>query len=310
MAGQNSLRFAFDALGTECSFQLYEERPGEAVQAAEAARNEILRIEKTYSRYRPDNLVHCINKAGALGGSIELDAETSDLIDLAFAAHERSGGLFDLTSGVFRAIWNDDLTRIPEIAELASLASRAGLHLVNWQRPNLKFLVTGMEIDFGGLGKEYAADRAAQICREFHIQHGLIDLGGDLVVLGPHPDGSAWRVGIRSPVDPDAAMATLLITHGALATSGNYARRWELEGRYFGHIINPRTGWPVEGLSSVTVWKETCIDAGLTSTIAMLMGNEGEQWLCSTDTEFLVIDQSNDMRGSIPIDARKFSDAG
>ena len=302
MPAHKPFQFTFVALGSPCEFLLHEDNSGDAERAANLARSEVERIERVYSRYRTDSFTHRINTVAAAGGGLDLDPETADLVDLAFEAHRRSGGLFDLTAGVYRAIWNDDLRHRPDGRQLAAIAARAGLHRVSWHRPHLAFPTPGMEIDFGGIGKEYAADRAAGICRANGIRHGLIDLGGDLVVLGPQPDGAPWRIGIRDPDQPETAIVTLLVTHGALATSGNYARRWEFEGQRFGHILDPRSGWPVDGLASVTVWNETCLAAGLTSTIAMLMGETGENWLRTEADAYLVIDRAGALRGSIPID--------
>ena len=106
-----------------------------------------------------------------------------------------------------------------------------------------------MEIDFGGIGKEYAADRVATICLEHGLRHGLVNLGGDIRAIGPQADGTPWRVGIRHPRVQDAAIAGFDLAAGALATSGDYERYFEIDGKRYCHILNPTTGMPVDALA-------------------------------------------------------------
>ncbi len=136
-----------------------------------------------------------------------------------------------------------------------------------------------MELDFGGVVKEYAADRAAVICAQAGFRHGLVDLGGDIKIVGPHPDASPWSVGIQHPRIADAVMATLELSHGAVATSGDYERFLEIDGTRYCHILSPRTGMPVRGLAGVSVAAEECVVAGSATTIAMLMEDRGAAWL-------------------------------
>jgi len=250
-----------------------------ASAAAEAAIAEVQRIERAYSRYRTDSIVHAINLAAQTGGSIAVDAETAGLIGIAWEVYWFSDGLFDITSGVLREIWNGQTATLPSDADVAGARASIGLHKVKWKPPVLSFSQAGMPIDFGGIGKEYAADRAADICRLHGISHGLVNLGGDIAIAGPNPDGSPCRIGISDPREPGTAIATLFAAAGGIATSGGYERYWEINGRHFAHILNPLTGWPVAGLSSVTVSAETCLAAGLYATVAMLKEAEGPRWL-------------------------------
>ncbi len=256
------------------------------------------RIEQCYSRYRSDSIIAAINAAARQGGDIEVDPETADLIDHAFDLHQRSGGLFDITSGVLRKAWNDDAVAAPDETTIAELLKSVGLQKVLWDRPRISFLVPGIEIDFGGIAKEYAADRAAAVCQSFGVQHGIVDLGGDIAVIGPNPDGSPWRIGIVDPKDRQTAIATLFVENGGVATSGDYERYWEFDGRRYGHILNPRTGWPVEGLISVTVAAESCLTAGAFSTVAILKGEGGIAWLGEHAPAHLYVDRALRLGGS------------
>ncbi|MGD0641471.1 MAG: FAD:protein FMN transferase [Roseiarcus sp.] len=299
MPGIEPRCYPFAAMGTRCELRLYADDERSAAGAASAAIAEVRRIERAYSRYRSDSVVSAINEAGKQGGAISLSREAADLIDLAFDAYRLSDGLFDVTSGALREVWRDDIAEPPSSRQIAPVLARIGLHKVAWERPRLSFGRRGMQVDLGGIGKEYAADRAANACRRRGISAGLVDLGGDIVAIGPHPDGTSWRIGVRDPRDPESALATLFLARGGVATSGDYERFWEFDGRRYGHIFDPRTGWPVRGLSSVTVAASTCLRAGLYSTIAMLKGEDGAQWLEEVAAPHVHVDAASRVGGSL-----------
>ncbi|MGI9592712.1 MAG: FAD:protein FMN transferase [Myxococcota bacterium] len=272
------IRRAFRAMGSPCEVRLHPQRKIDAGAIADAAVAEIRRLEQKYSRYREDSLATRINRSAGTPSGVEVDSETAALLDYAATAHAQSDGLFDPTSGILRRAWSRETTRLPTSEELASLLEHVGWQRLRWQPPQL-LLPAGMELDFGGFVKEYAADRAAELCRRLGARHGLIDLGGDLAVVGRHPDGSPWRVGIRNPRAPESAVATVDLFAGGIATSGDYERFVVLEGKRYSHLLDPRTGWPVEGLAGVSVAAPHCLVAGSATTIAMLKGADGAPWL-------------------------------
>ena len=195
--------FEFQAMGSKCEFLLFAESLEIASLAAKAAIGEVQRLERAYSRYRQDNAVHAINLAAAAGDTAAVDAETADLIDIAFEAYSLSEGFFDITSGVLQEIWNGRTEQLPSQERITGLLDRIGLRKVSWRRPELSFTQPGMQIDLGGIGKEYAADRAAEICRSLGAGCGMVNLGGDIAIIGPNQDGSPWRIGIRDPKAPE-----------------------------------------------------------------------------------------------------------
>ena len=291
-------RFEFHALGSDCSLQLFAPTTALARDAAVAAEREVARIETRYSRYRPDSELSRINAAAMNGGSVTVDAETAGLIDYAYACYRKSDGLFDITSGVLRTVWNFASGPPPRPDAVAALLPRIGLDKIEWDNPRLTFATAGMELDFGGIGKEYAADRAAQICAAAGICHGLVDLGGDIRLLGPHPDGTPWKIGIRHPRRPETPMSAVDLVSGAIATSGDYERFMEVAGRRYCHILNPRTGWPVRELRSASVIGPDCLVAGTLATIAMLKGREGPDWLRALGVRHVVMDDDGGIAGT------------
>lgn len=246
------------------------------------------RIEHKFSRYRSDNIVARIN--ASVGAPVEVDDETANLLDFAALVHRLSDGMFDITSGVLRRAWTfDGGTRPPEHAALNALLPLVGWSKVQWQRPFIT-LRPGMQIDFGGIGKEYAVDQATKRVAQTSDAPALVNFGGDLAVTRPRNGNQAWRVGIEG-IDSAARRASRLVdlAAGALATSGDTYRYVESEGQRLPHILDPRDGWPVRGAPrSVTVAAPTCTNAGMLTTLAMLRGPEAESFLKSEDVRHWV----------------------
>jgi thiamine biosynthesis lipoprotein len=274
-------RFPFRAMAAENEVQIHAADPGTAARAAASAVAEVRRIEDKYSRYRESSVVSRIN-AAAGGEPVFVDDETCGLLDYADACHRQSGGLFDATSGVLRRVWRFDRARVPRDEELAPLLGLIGWHRVERSGSRVRLALAGMELDFGGFGKEYAVDRAAEVLRAAGIESALVNLAGDLCVLGPTPGGEAWQVGIRHPRKAGELIARLPVHSGCVATSGDYERFFEVDGVRHCHILDPRTGRSVQGLRSVTVQAPSCLVAGSATTIAMLLGEDaGLAWLAT-----------------------------
>jgi thiamine biosynthesis lipoprotein len=293
------LHTRFRALGSPCEFQLYGDSQDQLEEIAARGVEELRRIETKYSRYLADSIVSQINRNSGSGTFVKLDPETDRLFAYAHTAFDQSGGLFDITSGVLRKAWDFESQRLPAEQEIRDLCKLVGWNRVEWRGGEIHLPRHGMEIDFGGFGKEYAADRVALQCREQGVAAGLIDLGGDVCVVGPHPDGSPWQIGIRNPRDPERAMASLPISRGALATSGDYERFMEIDGRRYCHLLDPRTGWPVEGLAAVSVVADQCLVAGTATTIAMLKGRSGARWLAKLGLPHLWVARDQSTGGSL-----------
>lgn len=251
--------------------------------------NEAQRIEKKFSRYRLDNIIHKINNSKSK--NICVDEETADLLDFSAQCYELSDGLFDVTSGVLREVWQfDGSNNIPATSLVEQTLQRVGWPKVKWQRPNL-CMQTGMEIDLGGLGKEYAVDQAAKLMKNHAPDvNALINFGGDLVATGPRLNDVPWSIGVDDPSRTgEQAVGGVQLSKGALATSGD-ARRFLLKDNIrYSHILNPKTGWPVEQAPrSVSVMSNTCIEAGMLATFALLQGKEARSFLEEQDVPFWI----------------------
>jgi len=272
-------RFRFKAMGCPCALQIHADSASAARAWAASARGEIERLEQKYSRYRGDSLLSRINASAGDPDGVAVDRETASLLDYAATCHEQSGGLFDITSGILRRAWDFRSGRLPELARIAELLPRVGWEKVRWSGGRVALPLAGMELDLGGYVKEYAADRVAALLRGEGCRAGIVDLGGDLAIVGAHPDGQPWIVGIRDARHPERPALSVPVSEGGVATSGDYERCMVVDGVRYGHILDPRTGWPVSGLASVTVFAPRCLVAGSASTIALLQGERARTWL-------------------------------
>lgn len=277
-------------MGCPCEIQLFAGAPAEAKRIANVAIADVRRLETLYSRYLDGNLFSRINQAANDAAEICVDPETAGLLNYAETCHQQSDGLFDITSGILRRAWRFDGGRLPEQSAIDALLDKVGWDKLLWRPPVLKFLVPGMEIDFGGIVKEYAADRAAALCREAGVMHGIVNLGGDVALIGPRADRRPWQIGIHHPRQPDGVIATLDLHRGSVASSGDYQRCIVIGDTRYSHVLNPKTGWPTRHLASVSVVSDFCVVAGSASTIAMLKEEQGPAWLKELNLPHLWVD--------------------
>ena len=306
MKSWRALRFDFRAMASPCSIQMDGQDEPAMRQAAAQAIAEVQRIEHKYSRYREDSIVSRINQSATNGAAIEVDAETADLLEFAHALWRMSDGLFDITSGVLRQAWDFRAARLPEPTKLQSALEKVGWGKVERSGSAVRLTQPGMELDFGGFGKEYAADRAAALLHSHGIGHALVNLGGDLHALGaralPELHDAAWQIEIQHP-RPDTAsgkssLAVLALQQGGLATSGDYERFFIQDGKRYCHVLNPHTGWPVTHWQSVSVLATNTTTAGALTTIAMLKGADAVDWLAAQGVRYLAVQCDGQLHSS------------
>lgn len=271
-------RGCFRAMGSPCEVLVDGENAQLAEELVRSAASEAWRIERKFSRYRRDNIVHAINNSS--GARVRVDKETARLLNFAQRCFDLSDGLFDITSGVLRRAWHfDGSNRVPSEDQVKGLLRYVGWDKVRWKRPHI-VLPRGMEIDLGGIGKEYAVDRVLLRLCERHRVSVLVNFGGDLRVSGPRKGCQPWVVGVEHSRGGKASPLIVEIYDGAMATSGDAHRFLVKDGRRYGHILDPRTGWPIEHAPrSVTIASTTCIEAGIFATLGLLHGAQAERFL-------------------------------
>ncbi|MCF6282696.1 MAG: FAD:protein FMN transferase [Candidatus Polarisedimenticolaceae bacterium] len=269
----------FTAMASPCELLMEVANRTEAEALAQCAYDEAKRIERTFSRYRDDNIIHQINTSS--GCPIEVDEEMANLLDYADHCYQLSEGRFDITSGLLRQAWKfDGSDNLPETALIERLRLSVSWKKVIWQRPFIT-LPKGMEIDLGGIGKEYAVDSTTNLLRQKTAASLLINFGGDLAVTHARKSGNGWCVAIDHPDRCGSSSGQEIeIKQGALATSGDAQRYLLKDGIRYSHILDPTTGWPVaETPRSVTVHAANCTEAGILATLSMLHGRGAEAFL-------------------------------
>jgi thiamine biosynthesis lipoprotein len=268
-----------------CEILIRTDSITDAEELGQLAHTEALRIEHKFSRYRDDNIVYAINKSG--GNPVKLDEETLKLLEYAGHCHSLSEGLFDITSGILRRAWTFKGEKLkPNQKLIESLLELVGWEKIKFSRNEI-VLLPGMEIDFGGIGKEYAVDKTAQLLFSSSGLPAMINFGGDITIVGSEKLKEPWCVGISDPEQPDFPVGFIEMLKGAVTTSGVSYRHCFVNGKRLGHIINPKTGWPAaDAPRSVTVVGNFCMEAGMLSTLAMLYGKDAETFLIRQNVKF------------------------
>lgn len=274
-AGEPLRRLSFPALGTLCEVQYATS--GSDRQAADFERvvvSWVNEFEAKYSRFRPGSLISRINAAAGKDW-VEIDEEMEGLLKLCDSLYFLTQGILDPTSLPLIRLWDYKSAnpRVPAAPDLA-----AALALVGWKKvqrePGRVFLPrVGMALDFGGFGKEYAVDFVAQLAVERGIAAALVDFGHDLRAVGAPPGRPAWHIGLEDPTHVGATRGSMALVNRGVASSGDYLRCFVVDGKRYGHIIDPRTGWPVSnGCTQATVVASSCLQAGILSTTAFVLG--------------------------------------
>jgi thiamine biosynthesis lipoprotein len=270
-------RLAFRAMATQCEVQY--SAPGGDAQASKfeaAAAGWVHAFEAKYSRFQPGSIVSKINDAAGKDW-VQVDPETEGLLAMCDTLVFMTRGILDPTALPLIRIWNWK-AEPPAIPDTQAIS--AALKLVGWSKvrrePGKVFLPEmGMALDFGGFGKEYAVDIVSLIAKDHGITNSLVDFGHDLRAEGAPPGRPAWHIGLEDPKVPGKTWASIGLRGKSIASSGDYIRSFTIAGKRYGHIIDPRTGWPVaNGCTQATVIAGTCLQAGMLSTAAFIAGVE------------------------------------
>lgn len=278
----------FSAMASPCYVLIDSDSFDSAQLIADICYQETYRIEQKYSRYKGNNIIHKINNND--GHAIPIDNETFQLIQYADTCYQLSNGLFDISSGALRYLWKfDGKTQPPSNQKIQKYLKKIGWNKVKWNEGLIQ-LPPGMEIDLGGIGKEYAVDRCASLVAKKTLTSFAINYGGDIFVNNIRNNGQCWTIGIEKPdINTKSAIQNIQLKNGGIATSGNTKRFILFKNKRYGHILNPKTGKPINGAPlSVTVIAENCTQAGILATLAMLQGEEAESFLEKQQVRFWV----------------------
>lgn len=238
---------------------------------------EISRIESLISEWMPGSQVSEVNRNAGIR-PVRVDREVFELTRRALAYSEMSEGAFDISTAAMDKIWKFDGSMItmpsPE-AVRESVRNVGYRHIVLDSLASTIYLARpGMKIGFGSIGKGYAADKARGLMQSLEVGAGIINASGDLSAWGAQPGGKAWRIGIHNPFRPGSIVKTLKLKEGSAATSGSYEKFAEIGDKRYSHILNPQTGYPSTGLTSVTVTGPSAEFANALSTSVMVLGKD------------------------------------
>ncbi len=276
-AAPDSLYYeARPAMGTTVEVYLYAAGAGRAEALFEAAFDEVERIEAAFSTYRPTSELSRINTY-ADATPVTTDPEVFALIDHALAYSRSTDGAFDITVGRLMKAWGffRGQGRYPSREELLEARKKTGWAYVTLDSTarTVRFGKMGLQLDVGAIGKGYAIDQVARLLRAQGVEAALIGTGqSSYYAVGAPPGEAGWPVRVPAPFDHAQTLSTVYLRDAALSTSGNYEKFFELEGKQYCHIMDPRTGRPVEGMVQVTVIAPNAADSDALATSVFVLG--------------------------------------
>lgn len=268
-------RLTFHAMGTQCRVDVNDSFPHQEIRSV--CKRILLWVsdfESKYSRFIPDSLIGRINHAAGEHW-VEIDDETETIFNLCQEFHFMTHGAFDPNSLAILKLWNwkAKTPQIPTDGQVSSARDLSGWSRLQRRSGGVFLPKKGMGIDLGGIGKEYAVDCVMNIIKMSGVGDALIDFGQDLRMTGKPSGKPAWHIGLENPQQPGLCWTSLAMNEKAVASSGDYLRNFTYQGKRYGHIIDPRTGYPVENeCGGVTVIAPTCTVAGVLATSVFLLG--------------------------------------
>jgi thiamine biosynthesis lipoprotein len=253
-------------------------------------------FEDIFSRTREGSDIYLINAAA--GAPVEVHSETADIIARACSFSELSGGLFDITIGTVTCLWDFSEGVIPNPDELAAALGHIDYHNIKIDGTTVTLADPQTKLDLGGIAKGYIADDVVALLKDGGCQSANVNLGGNVYVLGSKPDGSPWNVGIQDPFEPRGTIiGSIPLTDQSISTSGPYERGFEADGVFYHHILDPRTGYPVQtDLASTTIISTSSTTGDALSTTTFLLG---------ADAALELIDAQSSLKGILVDDQKE-----
>ncbi len=271
------LKTPVDLMGSRFEITIVERDSLVARQRTEQAIREISRIEQLISEWIPNTEISTVN-AMAGKAPVKVSEDVFRLTERALFFSEITNGLFDISVASMFSVWKFDGEEhaIPDSIQIAKSVEKVNYKNIVLDKKNHTIFLKeeGMKIGFGATGKGYAADKASSLLKQLGVPAGIVNASGDLVTWGVLPNREKWKIGIQNPYEIEKAVEVIRIRNGAMTTSGNYEKYTEINGKRYAHIINPKTGWPVSGITSVTVIGENAEFCNGLSTSIMLLGVE------------------------------------
>jgi len=255
-------------------------------------------IDDKVSIYNVHSEISNVNQNAGLS-EVKVSDDTFNILERAYKLSQLTDGAFDVSIGSIVSLWGFGTTKnkIPSDNEIAEK-----LPLINYEKiildhtnKTVKLADKGMKVDLGAIAVGYAVDKAVNVLKEKGVKNALVNGGGEIYAFGSPPKKSAWRVGIQHPRKPNAILGTIDLKDKAISTSGDYESYFEVNGKRYCHILNPKTGKPIENIMSVTVVADNTTDADALSTAIMVMGEkEGMRLAKRLGVECIIVTGKNE----------------
>ncbi len=282
LAPAPAFRRTWLVMGTTATLSIWETDPDRARRALEAVRDGLARVDSLMSTYRESSDISRVNRSAGEPEPVSVDTSIVTVLRGSRHIARLSGGRLDPTAGPLVALWSfyepwqGEEGRLPSRGAVDSARTLLGQEelVIRRDPPGVRLPREGMRLDLGAVAKGYALDRAAAAVESLGTGPALLQLGGQMQMVGPAPGGGVWEIGVHHPREPGGLAAVIRVPGGALTTSGDYERFFVVEGERYAHIIDPSTGWPTRGVLSVTVWAPTGLEADGWSTALFVAGPE------------------------------------
>ena len=253
------------AMGSAYSVAVYGDDRTRMEGAVDAAFEEVRRLDQMLSNYKPESELSELNRLAA-ERPVQVTPELFDLLSACAEYSRESDGAFDITVGPLMKVWGfyKGTGRLPHRAEIRGALERVGYRNIVLDAANrtVRFAQPGVELDPGGIGKGYAVDRMIEVLKQYGIHTALVSASGSSIYgLGAPPGEKGWRVQIRDPKDANQSVAEVYLKDESMSTSGNYEKFFHAEGRVYSHIMDPRSGWPAQGVLSVSAIAPRTLDS-------------------------------------------------
>ena len=284
-----SVAWSMRTMGTYANVTIVTADSAAAAPLAMLAQRTLARVDSLMSNWTTTSEVARLNReAGA--ATVRIQPEVARVLDRSLSTWRATGGAFDITVEPLVRLWGflGGPRRVPSAAEIDSVLPRVGARHVQFDRSagTLRYDRSDVRIDLGGIAKGYGVEAAADSFAAHGVRDALIDLSGNMHAFGHPPGAPYWRIGIRDPHDKLAYFARLALSNQSISTSGQYEQFIAADGRTYGHILDPQTGWPVQGLISVTVVAASAFDTDAWDTPLFVMGPARARALAKANDSF------------------------
>ena len=264
-------------MGSKFEITLVDKDSLSAEKNIDKSVSEIRRIENLISEWNPETQISEVNRNAGIK-PVKVDAEVFALTEKGIYFSQLTDGAFDISIVAMDKIWkfDDSMNELPSEESIRNSVKNVGYQNIILDKTNSTIFLKnqGMKIGFGSIGKGYAADKTRELMKSFGVQAGIINASGDISTWGTQPDGTPWAIGINNPFRDDTIAAVLYLKENAVTTSGSYEKYAEINGKRYSHIMNPKTGYPSTGLTSVTIVGPNATMANGFSTSIMVLGRK------------------------------------